>query len=253
MRNIDFVIGKKKVHGYVPESWMELSEKQFMAIIRWTYGEFDDAEFYEGFFGIPAEDVKRMDMYYFYVLNSLLSFTRKVEGVSSFILHQLILYGRNASKLTLFAPEAKLAGMSFQQFMMVDTFYTWYLQTKKRDYLKSMCCCLYLAEGEDFFKLDMDERLPYWNNCVAEILDAALVQWSLIKAWLAESYPYLFPSGSDETASKGKGGKVKVSNMWLEIFDTLVADDLTRIEAYKRLECMDVLRIVNGKIKNQKQ
>lgn len=253
MREIDFVIGKKRVHSYVPESWMEMSERQFLAVIANIYGHLDDAGFYERFFGIPADEVKRMDFYYYYVLNSLLSFTRKMDGVTSFIVRTFQLKEREMGVLTVKAPDAKLNGMTFQQFMMADTFYTWYMQTKRRDYLVSMCCCLYLAEGEDFFKVDMDKRKLFWNDCSDETLNAVVVQWSLIKAWLSKAYTHLFPSGGEVTEMKGKNGKVKVTNTWLEIFDTLVADDLSRIESYKRLECMDVLRIVNFKIQERKK
>lgn len=47
-------------------------------------------------------------------------------------------------------------------------------------------------------------------------------------------------------------GSKKISNTWLEIFDTLVQEDLSKIEAYKKVEAMDVIRIVNRRIKEQK-
>ena len=73
MREVAFVIGKRKVHSWVPESWQELSERQFLAIVGKSCDLEEDAEFYAHYFGIPADVVKGMDLYYFYVLNSLLS------------------------------------------------------------------------------------------------------------------------------------------------------------------------------------
>lgn len=250
MREVAFVIGKKKVHSFVPESWQELSERQFLAIVGKSCELEEDTEFYAHYFGIPADVVKGMDLYYFYVLNSLLAFTRNSAKMRSFILRQVTLRNAMGKTFTVQAPEANLDGMSFQQFMMIDTFHTWYLQTKERKFLLSMCSCCYLKEGEDFFSLDMDERLKCWEKCGELEIQSILVQWSLIKGWLSSSYIYLFPKGDGE--ENGKGGKTKISNTWLEIFDTLVADDLTRIETYKHLHCMDVLRVVNHKIKEQK-
>jgi len=250
MREIAFAIGKKKVRSFVPESWEELSEGQFLAIVGRTFNLLEEGEFYAKYFGISADMVADMDLYYFYVLNSLLSYTRKPARLQTFIIHQVKLVNSKGTTVMLKAPEASLAGMSFQQFMMIDTFYTWYQQTKERKFLLSMCSCCYLKEDEDFFSLVMDERLDYWEQCSEIELKSILVQWSIIKEWLSNAYQYLFPKGGD--ADSGTGGKVKVTNTWLEIFDTLVADDLTRIETYKHLHCMDVLRVINHKIQEQK-
>lgn len=251
MRELGLVIGKKRVHSCVPESWLEVSERQFLAVVARAYDLMDDAAFYAQFFGFDVGLVSQLDLYSFYVLNGLLSFTKKDDGMQSFILPMLKLKDGEGRVFCVVEPHARLKGMSFQQFMMVDTFYTWYVQTKKRDYLLSMCACCYLREGEDFFALEMDERLACWRTCEDVLLYAVLVQWSFIKSWLSRSYPHLFVAGEPPHAGRS-GGKVKVSNMWIEIFDTLVADDLNRIESYKRLECMDVLRIVNRKIHVQK-
>lgn len=253
MREVSFEVGKRRYTCNVPESWMEMSERQFLAFVGKGREAISDVDFWSQFFSIPETVLRQLDLYYLYVLSSLLSFTRKVTGISSFFLHSLELKNARGELIKVFAPNAKLEGMSFQQFMTVDTFYGWHVQTGKHEYLLSMCCCLYLREGEDFFKMEMDERLECWRKCDEVTLQALLVQWSFIKTWLSRSYAYLFPGGEDAAVRAKTKGKGQVSNTWIEIFDTLVADDLTRIESYKRLECMDVLRIVNGKIKQQKQ
>lgn len=251
MKELDFVIGKRKVHSYVPESWVELSERQFWAVVCRSFDAIDDATFYSQYFGIAEDVVEEMDLYYFYVLNSLLSFTRERGKASSFIVHRLKLRDKKKNEILVEAPQAKLSGMSFQQFMTIDTYYTWYLQTKNKQYLLQMCSCCYLQPEEDFFQLDPDERVEYWNGCDEMKLNAVMLQWTLIKEWLSSAYSYLFPQG--EAVANGKDGKVQVSNAWIEIFDTLVADDLTRVETYKRLECMEVIRIVNYKIRENKK
>ena len=227
-----------------------MSERQFLAIVGITYDDLSDVQFYVQFFGLDEKVVREMDMYTFYVLNSLLSFTMKTNGMSSFIIHSMKLKDSKGRVLRVDAPRPKLSGMTFQQFMMVDTFFTWYMQTQNKNYLISMCACCYLNEEDDFFTMDMDERVKLWKECNPTALNAGLVQWTFIKAWLSGAYSSLFPKGNVEEVSKKKG-KVKISNAWIEIFDMLVADDLTRINPYKRLECMDVIRIVNGKMEYQ--
>ena len=46
MREIAFAIGKKKVRSFVPESWEELSEGQFLAIVGRTFNLLEEGEFY---------------------------------------------------------------------------------------------------------------------------------------------------------------------------------------------------------------
>ena len=251
MRIAQFYIGKKTVTCQVPEHWNELSVSQFKAIVDKTYCELDDVAFYARYFGITEDIVHSIDIYYVYVLGSLLKFTREMKGSTKFLVPSVRLFG--PKPLTVVSPSPALAGMSFMQFMMIDTFYTWYGQTKDRKHLVDMCCCCYLKEDENFFEMEMDERRKSWSLCGENDLFSVLVQWSLIKAWLSASYPYLFSSKEGGQPATSKNGKVVLNNTWLEIFDSLVEEDLTRIDTYKRLACMDVFRIINRKIKNSKQ
>lgn len=240
MRKLDFSINSKKVSVDVPEHWHEMSEKQFKAVCRISNKEIDDATFYSEFFSIPVEWVNSIDLYYFYVLNSLLGFTRDVEAFSGFLV---------AKVGDFVSPQPNLSGMSFHQFMTIDTFFTWYLQTNKDAFLDKMCATMYLLTCDDFSKLDLDARAEVWAKVDKSDKYALLISWTIIKKWLSKGYTYLFPKGDDDAHQHGSK---KISNTWLEIFDTLVQEDLSKIEAYKKVEAMDVIRIVNRRIKEQK-
>lgn len=239
MRHLDFSIGGKTVSVDVPEHWREMSERQFMAVCKLSGKELDEVTFYSEYFGIPKEWVKSIDIYYFYVLSTLLEVVRQMDAFGDFIIKKIGHF---------VCPMPNLSGMTFHQFMTVDTFFTWYLQTDNRKFLDRMCAALYLKSGEDFATLDIDERVKEWAPFESD-KTALLISWTIIKKWLAKAYPYLFPSGTDEV---NKHGSRKISNTWLEIFDTLVQEDLGRIDSYKKLEAMDVIRIVNRRIKEQK-
>lgn len=240
MRHLDFSLNGKTVSVNVPEHWHEMSERQFKAVCKVSNKDIDDATFYSEFFNIPLVWVNSIDIYYFYVLNSLLGFTRDVEAFSRFLVTKV---GDFVS------PQPNLNGMSFHQFMTIDTFFTWYLQTNDVKFLDRMCATMYLREGEDFSTIDIDERVKEWQMMAQSDKSALLISWTIIKKWLSRGYPYLFPKGDDDVHQHGSK---KISNTWLEIFDALVQEDLSKIEAYKKVEAMDVIRIVNRRIKEQK-
>ena len=160
--------------------------------------------------------------------------------------------------LRLVAPAAQLKGMTFQQFMTVDQFYQWYVYTGKAQYLLSMVAALYLEEGKPFAGLDI-QRVTSLLDAYPDrwLLEGLAFNWGMIRTWLSGAYPHLFPSspvGETEghTANSGSVKKPRPGS-WLNIFDALVGDDLTRIETYKELSCMDVIRILDKRIKQQKQ
>ena len=260
MRKLEFETGGKRIACAVPERWDEVSAEQLLALAGLDVGSIDGSEFYARYFGIRREVVDGLDLYALFVLNglveqlSVLPDGERHGGLRRFLVPSYVLGGRR-----FVCPADGLSGMSFQQFMTVDTFFTWYLETDERRFLLQMCSCLYLEEGEDFFELQLEERMKVWGRCDtatdrtdgAAVLRSVLMQWGMVKRWLAGAYPFLFPVAVVQQQTV-RGGRKVASNVWLEIFDVLVQDDLTRIDSYRKLACMDVLRILNRRLKNDR-
>lgn len=150
-------------------------------------------------------------------------------------------------------PESNLAGMCFQQFMVIDTFYGWYLYSNQEEYLNRMIAALYLHRSESF--LPSQERLPDIERRASEMaaLDkgtraAIMLNWALIKGWLCKSYPELFPMG-DAGNLKDKPKPTR----WLDVFDAFVGDNIPSIDNYKAMSCRDAFRLLNRKIKEAKK
>lgn len=234
----------------VPERMQEMTARQFLAVAGLTKGWLKEDAFFCQFFGLQPSVLSGIDAYQLYVLTQQLEFLRKAEPMEAFVIGTLTAL-QDGRKVTLTAPGRKLGGMTFQQFMSVDQFYNWYVYTEKEDFLLSMLASLYLCEGEVFEELVLSERIEDIRSVKenrVEILDAVAMQWPLIRLWLARSYSFLFPGGSGEPGQQQKKEKPQ---SWLAVFDALVGDDLTRIESYRRLPALDVLRIVNRRIKDQ--
>ena len=149
------------------------------------------------------------------------------------------------------APAPHLKGMTWQQFITADTFSNWYRYTKRKAYLHHFIASLYIERGKSFAETDIDNVADDVERGLdIDTMEAVLVNWALIRRWLAGSYTSLFPRALSD--GKVTDRKEKPAS-WLEIFDALVQDDLTRLESYKTLEAMDVIRILNRRIADQKK
>lgn len=263
---------KTKCHTVrIPSSLSEATPRQFLTLLAFSQGRVSEEEFMKLFFGVTEDILAKLDPWQLYVITEQLRDLWKLEQCDHFILNSIDVKplkeeGRKSriGSWHLEAPVPQLKGMSFQQFMTVDQFYQWYAYSGKPDYLFAMVAALYLPVSAldgplDFFSYDhglMTETLA--QNGDRWILDGIAFNWVLIRAWLSSAYPHLFPAAAGESsdgsgAARNRAGQKPRPASWLAIFDTLVGDDLTRLETYKTLPCMDVIRILNKRIKEQQK
>ena len=249
MRQVEFRYKKwgvkRVIKRTIPTSYAEMSPAQFLATVRLTKGWIDEREFFLQFFDLTDDLLAKLDTFLLYRLTETLGFLKQIKGAcTGFYCEEL-----NGK---LLAPQEKLRGMSFQQFMTVDTFFSWFLVTEKEQYLDRFIASLYLKSNEDFTKLKLEERLPAVNQIHMDLKYSIVVNWVLIKSWLSSAYPFLFPEGEASDNSQGDKVKSKPVN-WLAIFDAWVGDNVPSIDAYRTLHCMDAIRLLNRKIKESKK
>ena len=249
MRQVEFRYKKwgvkRVIKRTIPTNYAEMTPAQFLATVRLTKGWIDEREFFLQFFDLTDKLLAKLDTFLLYRLTETLGFLKQIKGAcTGFYCEEL-----NGK---LLAPQEKLRGMSFQQFMTVDTFFSWFLVTEKEQYLDRFIASLYLKSDEAFTDLDLDERLPAVNQIHMDLKYSIVVNWVLIKSWLSSAYPFLFPEG--EASANSQGDKVKSKPVyWLAIFDAWVGDNVPSIDAYRTLPCMDAIRLLNRKIKESKK
>ncbi|MBQ8223989.1 MAG: hypothetical protein IJZ86_01300 [Bacteroides sp.] len=255
MRQIEFKYRKwgwtRFIRRNIPGSYAEMSPEQFLATIRLSKGWIDEKDFFLQFFGLSEKQLLKIDPFLLYKLTELMGFLKELRAVhTAFFLPSLP--GK------LLAPAGKLKGMSFQQFMTVDTFFSWYVTTEKGVYLDRFVAALYLKEkesympGADEMGVDLDARAKTVGHLPFDLKYAIMVNWVLIRSWLSRSYIHLFPEG--EPAENSKGDRVKAKPVdWLSVFDAFVGDNVADMDAYKSLPCMDAFRLLNRRIKEAKK
>lgn len=257
--------GSVKFHtAHIPETLSEATGQQFTALLALSQGRIAEEPFFISFFGIPEKLLPRLDLWQLYILTDQLRYIWQLEKIDHFPIEDIRIMPKGKAKmLHLVAPKNQLRDMTFQQFMTVDQFYQWYIYTGKPPYLTTMVAALYLEEGTAFADLDIEritQRLEDYPD--RWLFEGLAFNWSMIREWLSGAYPYLFPASpaSDSPTPRSGEARTRAANTpkprpgsWLNIFDTLVADDLSRIETYRTLPCMDVIRILNKRIHQQQQ
>lgn len=245
---------KKKTRVMMPESYDEMTGEQFTALVSYSKGWISEDEFMLQFLGIERKLLDKLDRWTIYNINRLLDFLKDMKPTDKMYIGS-IPAKVDGQIIRLTAPGAKLSGMTFQQFMTVDTFFGWWVYSEKTPYLYNFITTLFTDPSKPFAELETEkykEGILSMDGNTRDMMEAAVVNWMMIKQWLSNSYPYLFPTPpSDGKEEKPK--KKKKPGSWLEIFDSLVDEDLTRVETYQTLPAMDVIRILNGKIKNAKK
>lgn len=230
---------RRKLTRNIPERWEELNARQLIAVAKIALGNIADDAYLHEFGNIPLKVIKRLDTYQKYCIGKLMAFTEGFEPWYKFI---LMLPG-------LKAPRPRLEAMTFGQFMFVDTYYSDWVTDSTPELLNKFVGSLYLPKGEAF---DTEKTEVYIENAKqlqeAEKI-AITLNYRLVKEWLGNLYPMLFPR-PDETEEK-KPGKVAPPSTsgWLQIFESIVGDDLIHQEEYFNLPVHTVLRHLTKKMK----
>lgn len=257
---------KRRCRSWAPSHWWEMDQRQFMAVVRSILGKISEEEYYAELFGIPRRLVQHLDQWHVYVLRKQMRWLDQGKAETSrFFIREIC---------GLLAPEDALGGVTLQQFMTADTFFSQFVDTITDDApmgsntaLARFVASLYMHRHEAYFVDRMPLRrtlidLPMRQekvvdlegnagnlaeNAPSEVLWAVYLNWVMIRNWLSRAFPLLFPEA--DTDDKGNATQRRVKNAWLNIFDSFVGDDIAHLDNYRRLACTDAFRLMNRRIK----
>jgi hypothetical protein len=243
---IPFLKITRKIKGEFPSTFGELKPSQLIAITGLINERISETTFLNIMTGIPKFRIKQLDSYATYKLLTLFEPFTEVKPFHSFIIPKI-----KTSKSILFSPKSKLAGITFGQFIFIDSYFASY-QAKRNDTdLQKFVASLYLPEHSDFDESRINYQDLNAKKVKHEILDAIVINYVLIKEWLALAYPLIFQSiEEDETNPTPKKHNDNTNHSaWLKIFDNVVGDDLVNHDRYATLPLHNVFRWMTQKIK----
>ena len=236
-----------------------------MAVVRALLGQISREQYFAELFGIPVKLVRRLDQWHVYILNKQVRWLEQGKAETSrFFIRDIC---------GLLAPRDALNGVTLQQYMTADTFFSDFVDTVSDKEpmgniakLSRFVAALYMRSHETYFAEKTAQRrtiidIPAKQETVVDLegnasilstkadkttLWAVYLNWVMIRNWLARAYPLLFPEGDND--SEGTVQR-RVKNAWLNIFDSFVGDDVAHLDNYRQMACTDAFRLMNRRIK----
>jgi hypothetical protein len=235
----------KKIHHLShPGHWDEVSPQQMVAIGQLMTGEIKEEKLLTAFLSTSPALVKKLDEYLRYKLSDLMNFMGKKEPLDHFIID--CIEGRKA-------PENKLKDLTFGEFIYIDTFFIDYSSTENNQAL------LHKLTAFLFRKPEKGQR-PEFTGTTDESWTEKLKPWQmqitafnygLIRVWLEKAFPLVFAA---KTNIEQNTETTQKSNGWVDVFDSIVGEDIIHSNDYAKMPVMEVLRFLNKQIlKSRKQ
>jgi hypothetical protein len=243
---IRFLWGLMRFKRNVPESYGELTGKQFYEYIQFQMEKTKLNRFLSGYFKIPYRLFFFLEDYWIYRLSGLADFLAEMR------IPQNRFFIENMPGTKLLAPERRLADVSLFQFMYVDRQFMDYINDENPEALIRLTAGIYKPGNISFDKLNMEHNIRIVRKRSSKaFLMATFINWTMIRTWLSSAYPFLFPMADEpeEDEKPVKNRKKAASHNWMDIFDAFVGGGVPDTEYYKTMPCIDAFRLINKRIK----
>ncbi len=237
----------RRINGNFPSYFSELLPKQLIAIVNFLNQKISETMFLEFLTGIKGSKINKMDDYHRYNLMKLFHPFMEVRPHNAFIIPEIKTSGK-----IFCSPKIKMAHLTFAQFIFVESYFTEYQTDKKPNDLHKFIASLYLEQNHSFNEDDILINAFTLSRVKPEILESIVLNYVLVREWLAESYPMIFEQveeEKDEEKQKPKSHKKGSNSGWIKIFQNIVGDDLINHDRYALLPLHNVLRWMTTKIK----
>jgi hypothetical protein len=239
-----FMRFKRRAVGQSPSSWSELTQKQFVAVSRIIGGENPDYHFLSQLTGINKDILRKLAPYELLKLSEQINFFTQERGSHS----EFIIPYITGSGPRLYAPRPKLSGITFGQFIFMDSYYSDFCLSMEETDLNKFVAALYLPLGRKFSK----DLIPTYAKAIvgSDIYtrSAIALNYSLITLWLQKAYPLIFSEPFPQEVSPLKEPSAS-NSAWINIFESMVGDDLINRDRYAELPIHTVLRTLTKKYK----
>lgn len=230
----------------MPESWEEITPQQIIAIGCTYNNSISDIAFLSTITGIRKRVISRLDNYQRFILGESFDFLGTQNMHHAFVLPHV-----RVGETVFYTPLPRLKGMTFGQFIFIDTWFGIYQNNKNKNDLSRFLAALCLHDPKNFTEEQIDENAPVLSLLKSDIKEALVINFLLVKKWLMHSYPLVFPEPieNEEPESKNSEPAKYDTNSWIRIYDSLVGDDIPNRDAYSTWPVNEALRYLSRKIK----
>ena len=246
---------KYNISTSLPESWSELTPKQLIAVAKNHSVDANETLLLAALLGIKEKHARRMDDYQRFCIARELKFMQDFKPMYSFIIRAI---------KGLSAPRPRLEGMSFGQFMYVDTYHEVAVMADDPAKLNKFVACLYLPDGESSNLYRPDNNDVSFNEkliqdradhvalfLLPEEKTAISLNYRLVKEWICKQYPLLFqvPPQDRQDNEQTHSTEKKRGSDWVKVYESLVGEDIVNQQKYAELPVHTVFRFLTQKLK----
>jgi hypothetical protein len=134
----------------------------------------------------------------------------------------------------------KLFGISLEEYLIADQMYLSYAHTNNVEYLDRMIAVLYRRKSD---RWNEGKKLSRWVRRFSQISlhrkYVVYLWFTGVKAWIIETYPYIFQSSGGESQSS--------TQLVMSILAALNLGDISKNPEIKRTEVHEALDMLNRK------
>lgn len=226
----------RKAKSNVPQNWGDVTQEQLIAITCLYKSAISDNAFLKAMSGLKKGILNKLSDYERYKLMEIFEFIGDQKPYHEFIIRKISNYRK---EMVLCAPEGKLKGITFGQFIFADTYFANYQQSNDETDLNKFIASLYLRKDEIFDEKRIQSRHPQVGKIDKNIREAIVLNYQLIHEWLALAYPLIFHTVTElttiPTVSDGDIAVLEIKrdpNIWIKVFQNFVGDDIIHDEVW---------------------
>jgi len=248
-RPISWLPFTRKANSNVPQNWGDVTQEQLIAIACLYKSAISDIAFLKAMSGLKKRILNKLSDYERYKLMEIIEFVGDQKPHHEFIIKKLPSKNSDSGSLlrslslskgeVLTAPEGKLKGITFGQFIFADTYFANYQQSNDETDLNKFIASLYLKKDELFNEKRIQSRHFQIRKIDKNIREAIVLNYQLMHEWLALAYPLIFHTVSEITTipsiSEGDVAIQEIKrdpNIWIKVFQNFVGDDIIHDEVW---------------------
>ena len=226
----------RKINSNVPQNWGDVTQEQLIAIACLYKSAISNINFLKAMSGLKKRILNKLSYFERYKLMEIFEFVGDQKPYHEFIIRRITNYRKG---MILYAPEGKLKGITFGQFIFADTYFANYQQSGEETDLNKFIASLYLKKDKSF-----DEKLIQSHHFQIGKIDkntreAIVLNYQLMHEWLALAYPLIFHTAIElTTIPTVADGDLTLPetkrdpNIWIKVFQNFVGDDIIHDEIW---------------------
>jgi hypothetical protein len=231
-RPIRWIPFTRMLKSKVPQNWSEVTQKQLIAISCLYKLAISDVVFLKAMSGLKKRILNKFTDFELYKIMQIIEFVGDQKPHHEFIIKKISIYRKG---LILYAPQGKLKGVTFGQFIFADTYFANYQQSGDETDINKFIASLYLCKNEKFDERLIQERFESIGKLEINIRQAIVLNYQLIHEWLTLAYPLIFQKRemiSDASLPEKRSESKADPSPWIKVFQNFVGDDILHDEVW---------------------